>query len=104
MNRSDGEVAAHAASILEQLCSEGDPGIRGDLARRYGIPAQDAVAWCADFDNWALVDTACFVLFDKAPDAWTMLEPWASSTTEFTTALGLVERNASDPRHLVGKA
>ncbi|MGV8911065.1 MAG: DNA alkylation repair protein [Rhodoglobus sp.] len=179
MNRSDGEVAAHAASILKQLRSEGDPSIREDLGRRYGIHTQDAVgltmarmkaiakplrpdhalaielwesglyeartiaahidepdrvdvaqmnAWCADFDNWALVDTVCFVLFDKAPDAWSMIEPWANSTTEFTkraafallwalalhdkkaddsqfaAALKLVEQNASDPRHLVGKA
>jgi len=84
--------------------------------------------WCSDFDNWAIVDTACFVLFDKAPDGWSMIEPWASSDHEFTKraafaslwalalhdkrarderfaeALLLIEANASDPRHLVGKA
>ena len=27
-------------------------------------------AWCKDFDNWGIVDTACFVLFDKTPHAF----------------------------------
>src|SRR5436190_12064927 len=26
-------------------------------------------AWCAEFDTWAIVDTTCFVLFDKTPNA-----------------------------------
>lgn len=179
MKSSNSDIVSHAAAILEQLRHEGDPTIREDLGRRYGIHTQDAVgltmarmkaiakplwpnhelavelwesgvyeartiaahidapervdvaqmnAWCADFDNWALVDTACFVLFDKAPDAWSMIEPWANSETEFTkragfallwalalhdktaddsqfrVALQLVPQNASDPRHLVGTA
>lgn len=85
-------------------------------------------AWCANFDNWAIVDTACFTLFDKAPGAWSRLEPWASSEREFTKrasfallwalalhdkraddchfsdALSLIEANTSDPRPLVTKA
>ncbi|MBH0009736.1 DNA alkylation repair protein [Salinibacterium sp. SWN1162] len=84
--------------------------------------------WCADFDNWAIVDGACFTLFDKAPDAWSRLEPWAGSDREFTKrasfallwalalhdkdaadslfsdALPLIEANAHDPRPLVTKA
>lgn len=84
--------------------------------------------WCSGFDNWALVDTVCFTLFDRAPDAWSMIAPWAGSDGEFTKragfallwalalhdtgaaderftdALALVEANATDPRPLVGKA
>lgn len=84
--------------------------------------------WCADFDNWAIVDTVCFNLFDKAKHAWTRVELWADHPAEFTkragfallwalalhdndatdeqfrTALGLVERHACDSRHLVTKA
>jgi 3-methyladenine DNA glycosylase AlkD len=84
--------------------------------------------WCADFDNWAICDTVCFNLFDRAPDAWSRLEPWAGRPEEFVkrgafallwslalhdktaddsrfvAALGLVEREACDERPLVTKA
>ncbi len=84
--------------------------------------------WCADFDNWAIVDTVCFHLFDKAPAAWSRIEPWAKSNAEFVkragfallwalalhdkkasdqqflNALELVELNAGDSRHLVAKS
>ena len=23
--------------------------------------------WCRDFDNWGVVDTVCFKLFDQSP-------------------------------------
>ena len=83
--------------------------------------------WCADFDNWAICDTVCFNLFDRAPDAWTRLEPWSASAEEFVkraafallwslalhdktahderfvAALDLVEREATDDRPLVTK-
>ncbi|UTP38746.1 DNA alkylation repair protein [Phenylobacterium sp. LH3H17] len=39
--------------------------------------------WCADFDNWGIVDTVCFKLFDQAPDAFDRLAPWAERTDEF---------------------
>jgi 3-methyladenine DNA glycosylase AlkD len=39
--------------------------------------------WCRDFDNWAIVDTACFALFDKTADAWKMVERWAKLKGEF---------------------
>ena len=84
--------------------------------------------WCADFDNWALCDTVCFSLFDRAPQAWTRLEPWArddrefvrraafallwslalhdrsAADAQFVEALTLVERYAADERPLVGKS
>jgi len=83
--------------------------------------------WCADFDNWAICDTVCFNLFDRAPDAWTRLEPWSAHPDEyikraafallwslalhdkaaddarFIAALDLVEREATDDRTMVTK-
>lgn len=85
-------------------------------------------SWCADFDNWAICDTVCFTLFDRAPGAWSRLEPWAANETEFvrrasfallwslalhdktapdekfTESLKLVERYAHDTRPLVTKS
>jgi 3-methyladenine DNA glycosylase AlkD len=85
-------------------------------------------AWCADFDSWAICDTVCFTLFDRAPDAWTRLAPWAAddalfvrrasfallwslalhdrvaSDDSFRAALALVEEHADDERPLVSKS
>jgi len=85
-------------------------------------------AWCADFDNWALCDTVCFSLFDRAPHAWSRLEPWARDGREFVrrasfallwslalhdtsavdaqfvAGLALVEQYAADQRPLVTKS
>ncbi|MEP7366173.1 MAG: DNA alkylation repair protein, partial [Acidobacteriota bacterium] len=33
--------------------------------------------WCRDFDNWGIVDTVCFKLFDRVPQAWARVEPWS---------------------------
>ena len=68
--------------------------------------------WCADFDNWALCDTVCFSLFDRAPDAWSRLEPWARDGREFVRrasfallwSLALHDRSADDARFLAGLA
>lgn len=84
--------------------------------------------WCADFDNWALCDTVCFSLFDRAPYAWSRLEPWAGDDREFVrrasfallwslalhdtsaddalfvAGLALVEHYAADERPLVTKS
>jgi len=85
-------------------------------------------AWCEDFDNWAIVDTVCFNLFDRTPHAWSKVDRWASSDREFVKraafallwslaihdraspddrfahGLELIERGAGDGRHLVDKA
>src|SRR4249919_1976970 len=85
-------------------------------------------AWCEDFDNWAVVDTVCFNLFDRTAHAWSKVDQWAYSDREFTKraafallwslalhdrkahddrfahGLELVERGAGDGRHLVDKA
>jgi 3-methyladenine DNA glycosylase AlkD len=84
--------------------------------------------WCDDFDNWAIVDTACFRLFDRTAHAWTMVDRWIaddrlfvrrasfallwalalhdrdSADGLFLRAMRHVEATATDPRPLVGKA
>ena len=84
--------------------------------------------WCKDFDNWAVVDTACFRLFDRTPHAWKKVTQWAGRRAEFEKraafallwsltvhdraapdaqfieGLRLIEREAHDPRHFVTKA
>ena len=66
--------------------------------------------WCADFDNWALCDTVCFSLFDRAPHAWSRLEPWARDERELVRrasfallwSLALHDRSADDARFVAG--
>lgn len=83
--------------------------------------------WCGDFDNWAVVDTLCFVLFDRSPQAWAKAKPWAADGAEFRRRAGyvlmaclaahneeateeklraflpLIERGAADERNFVKK-
>jgi 3-methyladenine DNA glycosylase AlkD len=46
--------------------------------------------WCRDFDNWGIVDTVCFVLFDRSPHAWKKVEAWSGRRDEFQKRAGLV--------------
>ena len=39
--------------------------------------------WAKDFDNWGLVDTACFSLFDRTPHAFAQIDKWAKSKDEY---------------------
>lgn len=92
------------------------------------VTPQQMDAWATDFDNWAIVDTACFHLFDHAPKAWQMIAKWARAKPEFKKRsafallwslsvhdkqaanelfldrLPLIERGALDERHFVKKA
>lgn len=92
------------------------------------VTAAQMDRWCRDFDNWAIVDTACFALFDRTPHAWAKVAQWARSRDEFVKraafallwsltvhdrvsgdqpflrALALIERGAADDRHFVSKA
>ncbi len=85
-------------------------------------------AWAADFDNWAVVDTVCFHLFDRAAPAWKVVPNWAKARKEFKKraafamvwalsvhdklavdkpfldALCLIEVAAADERNFVKKA
>jgi 3-methyladenine DNA glycosylase AlkD len=40
-------------------------------------------AWAADFDNWAICDTACLRLFGRTPFAWEKACQWSTSPREF---------------------
>jgi 3-methyladenine DNA glycosylase AlkD len=85
-------------------------------------------AWAAEFDNWAICDTACFHLFDRTPFAWEKVHQWstsprefvkrasfalmasltvhdkAASDSQFKALLPLIERGAHDERNFVKKA
>lgn len=64
------------------------------LACFVGEPDKLTVAvmnrWCRDFDNWGVVDTVCFKLFDQSPLAWDRVEPWARMKGEFQRRGGFV--------------
>jgi 3-methyladenine DNA glycosylase AlkD len=82
--------------------------------------------WAKAFDNWAVVDTVCFNLFDRTPHAFAQVAKWAKAKDEFVkraafallasaalhgrgddadylTALPLIERAATDERNFVKK-
>jgi len=83
--------------------------------------------WCRDFDNWGVVDTICFKLFDKTPFAFAKVEEWSKRKAEFEKraafallaslsvhdkkapteafmrCLPLIEKAASDDRNFVKK-
>ena len=46
--------------------------------------------WCKDFDNWGIVDTVCFKLFDQVPHAFKKVKPWAVRKPEFERRAGFV--------------
>ena len=64
--------------------------------------------WCRDFDNWGIVDTVCFKLFDQSPHAWSKVRPWSRRREEFMKRAGFVlmaclaahDRNATDAQFL----
>ena len=92
------------------------------------VTAAQAEAWCRSFDNWAIVDTACFALFDRTPHAWGKVLEWSKARGEFqkraafallwsltvhdktapdakfVEGLRLIEEAAGDERHYVKKA
>ncbi|MEO7794106.1 MAG: DNA alkylation repair protein, partial [Thermoanaerobaculia bacterium] len=92
------------------------------------ISAAQMERWARDFDNWGICDTVCFVLFDRSPHAWKMVEAWAGRPEEyvkraafallwgltrhdkeaadarFLRGLELIEAGAQDQRHMVKKA
>jgi 3-methyladenine DNA glycosylase AlkD len=39
--------------------------------------------WRADFDNWGIVDTVCFKLFDRTTHAFAKIDEWAVLNDEF---------------------
>ena len=47
------------------------------------VTAAQMDQWCRDFDNWAVVDTLCFKLFDQTPHAWAKVALWSRKKDEF---------------------
>lgn len=92
------------------------------------VTAAQMDRWCRDFDNWAVVDTVCFHLFDRTPHAFRKVEQWSRRHDEFARraafallaclalhdkqaddeqfleCLPLIEHAASDERNFVKKA
>ncbi|HSO74707.1 MAG TPA: DNA alkylation repair protein [Blastocatellia bacterium] len=92
------------------------------------VTAAQMDRWCRDFDNWGIVDTVCFNLFDRTPHAWRKVTEWSNQEAEFVKraafallwaltvhdkvagdepflkGLNLIERAADDERHFVKKA
>lgn len=84
--------------------------------------------WASSFNSWAICDTACFALFDRAPHAWAKVKKWNPSKKEFvrrasyallwalalhdkaapdanfTAALRMLEKAEPDDRPLVKKS
>lgn len=52
------------------------------------LTTKEMEAWARDFDNWAIVDTACFKLFDQSPHAWKMALAWSKRREEFVKRAG----------------
>ena len=88
------------------------------------VTAAQMDGWRAEFDNWAVTDTACFKLFDKVEGASSMVEPWTrlndemgrragfallaclalhGRSADYLHGLALVEGAASDERNFVKK-
>ena len=102
------------------------------LAAFVGDPARVTPAemnrWSKDFDNWGVVDTVCFSLWDRTPHAFAKVRAWATRKPEFEKraafallaclalhdkatkddgpyldSLRLIERAAADDRNFVKK-
>jgi 3-methyladenine DNA glycosylase AlkD len=57
----------------------------GDPAR---LSVREAERWIGDFDNWAVCDTHCFVLFDRTPFAYEAAIRWCGRKPEFERRAG----------------
>ena len=92
------------------------------------VTAAQMDKWARDFDNWGVVDTLCFSLFDRTPHAWRKVDQWSRRRDEyvkragfvllaclalhdkeagdepFLESLPLLERGATDERNFVAKA
>jgi 3-methyladenine DNA glycosylase AlkD len=58
------------------------------LAEPARLARARADTWIADFDNWAICDTACFHLFDRTPWAWAAVPDWMAEREEFVRRAG----------------
>jgi len=75
------------------------------------VTPEQMEAWRADFDNWGIVDTVCFKLFDQVPFAHEKVARWAGLNDEFGRRAGFallactaLHGNGSDDDFLRGLA
>ena len=128
--RAMAKTIGHDHALAQQLWASGVHDARM-LATMVGEPAKVTPAemdrWAKDFDNWGIVDTACFHYWDRSPHAFKQIEKWAKAKGEFEKrtafallascalhetitdeqclrGLELIEANASDKRNFVKKA
>lgn len=47
------------------------------------VTAAQMDRWCKAFDNWGIVDTACFCLFDRTPFTFEKIHKWSKAKGEF---------------------
>ena len=111
------ETGWHEARMLATLIDEPERVTPAQMDR-----------WCRDFDNWGIVDTACFCLFDRTPHAFGKATKWWTRRGEFQKraafallwslslhdkqagdkkfieGLGVIEQAATDERNFVKKA
>ncbi|HYJ89424.1 MAG TPA: DNA alkylation repair protein [Pyrinomonadaceae bacterium] len=122
-----GKDHALAAELWKSGCYEGQM-LATLIDDRKLVTRSQMNAWAADFDNWAICDTACFHLFDRTPFAWQKAHQWSTSRHEFVKRaafammagltihdkaapdkqflelLPLIETGAHDDRNFVKKA
>ncbi|MDM4765692.1 DNA alkylation repair protein [Pelomonas sp. SE-A7] len=92
------------------------------------MTAEQMQRWVEGMDNWAVVDTACFALFDRTNQAWALVKAWTpreelyvrragfaliwglsvhdktAKDALFLDALKRVEKASTDERHFVMKS
>jgi 3-methyladenine DNA glycosylase AlkD len=76
------------------------------------VSAAQMDRWAKAFDNWAVCDTATFVLFDRTPHAWPKVREWSRRDEEFVkraafallASLTVHDKQAPDERYLEGLA
>lgn len=66
------QLGAHEARLLAVFVAEVD-----------ALTVRRMDAWCRDFDNWAICDTACFDLFHRSPLAFGRVDVWMQRQGEF---------------------
>ena len=54
------------------------------------VTAAQMDRWAKEFDNWGVVDTLCFVLFDRTPHAWRKVHQWSRKKDEYVKRAGFV--------------
>ena len=54
------------------------------------VTAAQMDRWARDFDNWGVVDTVCFSLFDRTPHAWRKVDQWSRRRDEYVRRAGYV--------------